>query len=79
MGLRAALRFPKGVEEAVILAAETVSFALRSEGTRGAWEFGAGCAKSSTCVAGFSADNGREGRVVSGGIEEVMAATEGSI
>ena len=36
VGLRAALRVPRGVEEAVILAADRVSFALRSEGRRGA-------------------------------------------
>ncbi len=65
------------MEEAVILAADRVSFALRNEGRRGAWVFGGDGAKSSTCVAEFSEGNGREEIVDSGGIEELMAAMEG--
>lgn len=76
MGLRAALRIPRGVEEAVILTADRVSFALRNDGRRGVWEFAGDCAKSSTCVADFSVGNGWEGKVVSGGIEEFMVAME---
>lgn len=56
-----------------MLAADMVSFALRNEGKRGAWESGGGCAKSSTCVVEVSEGNGREGRVGSGGIEELIA------
>ena len=75
MGLRAALRVPRGVEEAVILAADGVSLALRNEGRRGG--LGGDCAKSSTCVAEFREGNGWEEVFDSGGIEELMAAIGG--
>ena len=45
-----------------MLAADIVSFALRSEGKRGACEGGGVCAKSSTCVGVVSEDNVREER-----------------
>ena len=62
-----------------MLAADMVSFALRNEGKRGAWESGGGCAKSSTCVAEVSEGNGQEGTVGSGGIEELMVVMIGGL
>ena len=49
-GLRAALRAPRGVDEAVMAGVAGESLELRNEGSRGGWDEEGGCPKSSTCV-----------------------------
>lgn len=61
-GLRAALRAPRGVDEAVMAGNAGESLVFLSEGSRGGSDEDDGCPKSSTCVfAGVAGAVSEEG------------------